>query len=147
MIGVVIMNQVTLVANLGDDPEMRTTKNGVSYAYIRVCTSENYQDSRGVWKTSREWHTLKIWNRSKERAASSLRKGDLISIVGSLKSFQGEKSRLWEISVEKWRNLSGNRRDEGVERPDDYLLPREPVTAFHGNEHKSAYWGEGLKRR
>ena len=140
------MNQVTLVANLGDDPEMRTTKNGVSYAYIRVCTSENYQDSRGEWQTSREWHTLKIWNKSAERAANTLRKGDLVSVVGSMKSFQGEKSRLWEISVKEWRNLSA-RGDKGVERSNDYLLPREPVTAFDTSDHTPTPWGEGFTRR
>ena len=140
------MNQVMLVANLGDDPEMRTTKNGVSYAYIRVCTSENYQDSRGEWQTSREWHTLKIWNKSADRAVSTLRKGDLVSVVGSMKSFQGEKSRLWEISVKEWRNLS-NRGDKGVERSNDYLLPREPVTAFNTSDHTPTPWGEGFTRR
>jgi single-strand DNA-binding protein len=142
-----MMNQVMLVANLGDNPEMRTTKNGVNYAYIRVCTSENYQDSRGEWQTSREWHTLKIWNKSAERAVSTLRKGDLVSVVGSMKSFQGEKARLWEISVKEWRNLSGNRGDKGVERPNDYLLPREPVTAFDTSDHTPTPWGEGFTRR
>ena len=140
------MNAIMLLGNLGDNPELRTTQNGVTYAYLRLCTSDSYKDGAGEWQQSKEWHTLKIWNRSAERATQTLKKGDLVSVEGQLVSFElsEEKRRVWEVRVNKWRSWS--KRDQGVERPNDYLLPRENVRTVNA-DHQPSPWGEGFTRR
>tara|TARA_Y100000592_G_scaffold101025_1_gene184662 strand:- start:6695 stop:7126 length:432 start_codon:yes stop_codon:yes gene_type:complete len=143
------MNQIQLVGRLGDNPELRTTQSGTTYAYLRIVTNEYYQDSSGTWQESSEWHTLKIWNRSYERAAQTLKRGNLVSVVGQLRSFEKTDGtgRLWEVKVEKWRNLT--KRDEtSTERRNDPFLPPEPVATFASNtQHNPTPWGEGFTRR
>jgi len=140
------MNAIMLLGNLGDNPELRTTQNGATYAYLRLCTSESYKDNAGEWQQSKEWHTLKIWNRSAERATQTLKRGDLVSVEGQLVSFElsEEKRRVWEVRVNKWRSWS--KRDQSVERSGDYLLPRENVRIVSA-ENQSSPWGEGFARR
>ena len=143
------MNQILLVGEVGDNPELRNTQNGTPYAYIRMVTKESYQDHLGTWQESREWHTLKIWNRSCERAVNTLKRGDQVEVVGQLRSFEKAEGagRLWEVKVEKWRNLT-KRADAGTERPNDPFLPPEPVATFSSTtQHNPTPWGEGFTRR
>ncbi len=109
------INRVTLIGNLGADPERSTTQSGQAYTKLRLATNENYKDSSGNWQTSTEWHTVKVWGVSADRAAQQLRKGSLVYVEGSLKSYevgdgnsgmgQGSSRRIWEIKALAWRSL------------------------------------------
>ena len=82
------INRVTLIGNLGADPERLSTSNGQAYAKLRLATNENYQDRNGQWQKSTEWHTVKIWGASVDRAVQQLRKGSLVYIEGSLRRYE-----------------------------------------------------------
>ena len=108
------INRITLIGNLGRDPERMTTSNGKSYAKFSVATNENYQDRNGSWQKSTEWHSVKVWGSSVDRVMQQLRKGSLVYIEGSLRSFELEnsgmgqgqnKTRLWEVRAQTWRSL------------------------------------------
>jgi single-strand DNA-binding protein len=110
------INRVTLIGNLGADPERSTTQGGQAYTKLRLATNENYKDSSGNWQTSTEWHTVKVWGVSADRAAQQLRKGSLVYVEGSLKSYEigdgnpsmgqgGNRTRIWEIKALSWRSL------------------------------------------
>ena len=129
-----MINQVTLIGNLGDDAELRTTQSGTPYTYCRIATNENYKDGQGNWQTSTEWHTLKIWGTSSNRAAQVLKKGSLVYAQGRIRSHTNtDNKRFWEVRVEIWRLL---------EKEDDLnLLPPEPAY------HNPSNFGEGWNRR
>ena len=137
------VNSITLIGNVGQDAELRTTQNGEPYAYFRVATHESYQDPRGQWQKSTEWHTVKVWNKSSNRAASSIRKGALIYIEGQLRSFKGKDDKtLWEIKANTWRLLDKKPDHSHGQKPDP-LLPPEPLS----QSHSPSAWGDGFTRR
>ena len=69
------INRITLIGNLGRDPEHMTTSNGKPYAKFSVATNENYQDRSGNWQKSTEWHSIKVWGSSVDRVMQQLKKG------------------------------------------------------------------------
>lgn len=76
------MNNVTLVGNLGADPELRETGSGKSVTSFRIATSE-YGD-----KT--EWHSIVVWGNQAESCAQYLSKGSKVAVNGRLQTRQWE---------------------------------------------------------
>ena len=69
------VNKVTLLGNVGKDPEIRSTPSGVMVASFGLATSDRFQDAQGNWQDRTEWHNLKAFKRtdSQLRPASACR--------------------------------------------------------------------------
>ena len=53
------LNKVTLIGNVGKDPEIRSSQNGNQIASFSVATSESWKDkSSGQRKEKTEWHRV-----------------------------------------------------------------------------------------
>jgi single-strand DNA-binding protein len=81
-----MVNRVTLIGNLGMDPEIRTLENGAMVARLRIATDEGYKDNTGNWVDRTEWHDVVAWRGVAERAQRSLKKGMLVYIEGKLQT-------------------------------------------------------------
>ncbi len=80
-----MINKVTLIGNLGRDPEVRRFDNGTGVATFSVATNENYKDKNtGEWVTKTEWHNIACWRQLADRAEKDLKKGKLVFIEGKL---------------------------------------------------------------
>lgn len=79
-----MINKVTLIGNLGRDPEMRFLEGNVAVAKFSVATNENYRDKNGDWQTNTEWHEVVAWRGLAERAEKQLHKGSLVYVEGKL---------------------------------------------------------------
>ena len=131
------VNQVTLIGNIGADAELQTTPTGTPYTYARMATNEHYKDKQGNWQVATEWHKLKIWGKSSNRAAQALLKGKKVYIQGQLRSHTNQdKIKTWEIRVETWILLDR----------EDKFLPPEPQASWQNNHNPSPF-GEGFTRR
>lgn len=84
------LNQVTLIGNLGQDPELRQTQAGATVMNLRMATTENYLDRDKVRKERTEWHSIVVWGPRAEGLAKILAKGSRVAVVGSL------QTRSWE---------------------------------------------------
>jgi len=85
------INKVILVGNLGRDPEMRYTQNGVAVCSFSLATSEKYRDrTSGEKITQTEWHNIILWRGLAETAEKYLRKGSSVYIDGKI------RTRKWE---------------------------------------------------
>ena len=85
------INKVILVGNLGRDPEMRYTQNGVAVCSFSLATSETYRDrTSGEKVTQTEWHNIILWRGLAETAEKYLRKGSSVYIDGKI------RTRNWE---------------------------------------------------
>lgn len=85
------VNKVILIGNLGKDPEMRYTPNGVAIANLTLATSESWKDKNSgenVEKT--EWHRVVMFQRLAEICGEYLRKGSKVFIEGKL------QTRKWQ---------------------------------------------------
>ena len=82
------INKVTLIGNLGKDPEVRTTQDGRRIATLSVATSEAWKDKNtGERKEKSEWHKVVIFSDGLSGVAESyLRKGSKVYVEGSLQT-------------------------------------------------------------
>ncbi|HEX5694959.1 MAG TPA: single-stranded DNA-binding protein, partial [Acidimicrobiia bacterium] len=67
-------NNVTLIGNLVDDPELRFTPSGVAMAKIRMAVNRRWQKD-GEWQEDTSFFTGTVWREQAESAAESLQKG------------------------------------------------------------------------
>ncbi len=122
-----MINKVTLIGNLGRDPEVRHFENGSMVAKFSVATNESYRDKNGEWQTNTEWHDIVVWRGLAERAEKSLKKGSLVYIDGKLthRKYQdkdGNDRYITEVVANTFRLLE--KREAGSSmgnfpRPDD----------------------------
>ncbi len=57
------VNKVTLIGNLGADPEVRYTSSGSAVANIRLATAESWRDKEsGEQQERTEWHRVVFLN-------------------------------------------------------------------------------------
>lgn len=84
------LNMVTLLGNLGADPELTQTSGGPRLM-MRLATTEVYFDKENNKKERTEWHSVKTWGRRAEGLAKILTKGDRILVTGRIESSSYEK--------------------------------------------------------
>jgi single-strand DNA-binding protein len=104
------VNKVILVGNLGRDPEIRSTQDGMRVATLNLATSETWRDrASGERKERTEWHRIAIFNdRLVEIAEKYLRKGSKIYVEGQLQTRkwqdqQGQDRYTTEIVLGRFR--------------------------------------------
>lgn len=102
------MNLVILKGNVGADPEIRQTANGVKVASIRMVTSKKKKDANGQRVEESEWHSLVAWDKQAEMIEKYVKKGTAILIQGELKtrSWQDKNTQenryKTEVTVRTW---------------------------------------------
>lgn len=85
------LNRVTLIGNLGADPELRQTSGGRAVANLSLATNRSWKDKEtGERMEEAEWHRLVFFDRLAEIAGEYLRKGRPVYIEGRL------KTRKWQ---------------------------------------------------
>ena len=85
------VNKVILVGNLGKDPEVRYTPNGLAVANITLATTEVWKDkASGENQERTEWHRVALYSRLAEIAGEYLRKGSKVFVEGRL------QTRKWQ---------------------------------------------------
>jgi len=81
------VNRVTILGNLGRDPETRTFPNGDLVTNITVATTEKWKDKEThEMKEATEWHRISFNGRLAEIAEQYLHKGDPVYVEGSLRT-------------------------------------------------------------
>jgi len=100
-------NQVTLVGNLTDDPELRYTPTGVPVATFTVAINRRQRDPvTNEWKDGEtSFIRCNVWRQQAENAAESLTKGTRAVVVGRLRqrsweTQEGQKRSVTEVEVE-----------------------------------------------
>lgn len=90
------INQATILGRLGKDPEVRSTKSGMTVATFSVAT--DYASGKGESReTVTEWHNVVCFDKTAEYIAEALHKGDPVFVQG-------------RIQTRKWQDKNGNDR-------------------------------------
>jgi single-strand DNA-binding protein len=84
------LNKVTLIGNLGKDPEVRHLESGASVANFSMATTETYKNRNGEKVSQTEWHNIVLWRGLAEISEKYLKKGDKIYIEGRI------RTRSWQ---------------------------------------------------
>ena len=80
------VNKVTLLGNLGKDPEVKFTPQGTAVAKLTLATNERYKDKEGQWQDRTEWHNIVAWQRMAEIVGEYVKKGSKIYVEGRLQT-------------------------------------------------------------
>jgi len=79
-----LRNQVQLIGNLGNDPEIFQFENGKKKATISIATSEVYYNADKEKVTDTQWHKVVFFGKTAETVEQYLQKGKQIAISGKL---------------------------------------------------------------
>lgn len=121
-----MLNKVTLIGNLGADPEVRYMPTGGAVANITLATTMRWKDKQsGERKEATEWHRVVFYNRLAEIAGEYLKKGRQIYVEGRLQTrkWQGQDGQdryTTEIIATEMHMLgtrSGGTADFGTDQP------------------------------
>jgi single-strand DNA-binding protein len=80
------LNKVTLIGNLGQDPEVRYMPNGDAVTNITLATTEVWKDKNGEKQEKTEWHRVTFYRKLAEIAGEYLKKGRQIYVEGRLET-------------------------------------------------------------
>ena len=94
------INKVTLLGNLGKDPEFFDTKNGNNLCKFSLATTESYKDKSGEWQETTSWHNVVLWNNLAKMAEKYLRKGSRIYLEGKLNYGSYEKDGITRYTTD-----------------------------------------------
>jgi single-strand DNA-binding protein len=84
------LNKVTLIGNLGADPEIRTTPSGTKVAKVSIATSRSFQDRSGQTQEKTEWHRVTFFGKLADIVEQYVTKGDRLYVEGRLEYSQTE---------------------------------------------------------
>jgi single-strand DNA-binding protein len=99
-----LKNKVTLIGNLGMDPELKELDSGRKLAKVSIATNESYKNNKGEKVTETQWHNLVAWGKTAEFMGKYLQKGSEVVIEGKLinrnyTDKDGAKKYITEIQV------------------------------------------------
>jgi len=86
----VSVNKMTIIGNLGSEPEMRFTPSGRPVTSFRVATNWRYTTQEGERREETEWFSVVCWGKLAEQCNQYLSKGRLVYVEGRL------RLRSWE---------------------------------------------------
>ena len=121
------LNSVTLLGNVGNDPELRYTPQQNPVTTFSLATSEKFDG-----KEVTEWHKIVVWGKNAENCAKYVEKGKQVLVEGKLKTRSwddkntGVKRYATEIIAHRVLFLGGQ-SNQATSQPK--AAPRhEPVT-------------------
>lgn len=81
------LNKVTIIGNLGKDPEVRYTQTGTAVCNMRMGATERRKDGDN-WTDHTEWFTVICFGKTAENAGRFLKKGRQVYVEGRLQTRQ-----------------------------------------------------------
>ena len=119
------VNKVTLVGNLGRDPEVRAMQSGEKVVQLSIATSDRWKDKiSGEQRERTEWHRVVIFNDALGKIAEQyLKKGSTVYLEGQLQTRKwtdqqsGQDKYTTEVVLQRYRGeltLLGSRPENQI---------------------------------
>lgn len=90
-------NKITIIGNLGRDPELRYTPQGDAVCDFSVAVNDRKRDKTGELQDVTTWFKVTFWRKQAENATKYLTKGQKVYVEGRLQ-------------LEEWTDRDGNTR-------------------------------------
>jgi single-strand DNA-binding protein len=116
-------NKITLVGNLGRDPELRYTPQGTPVCSFSLATNERRKDrNTGENNDITTWFRVTLWGRQAETASQYLSRGRPVYIEGRLRVEEwtdrdGKQRYTLEVNATDMQFIGGGAKDEGGAPP------------------------------
>jgi single-strand DNA-binding protein len=109
------MNHVTLIGNLGKDPELRETKGGTAVCTFSVATIDKVKKGDD-WEKVTDWHNCVAFGRTADAINSYMTKGSKIALTGKIKTDtyekNGEKRYATKIIVDNFEFVDSKKTQD-----------------------------------
>ncbi|MDG1287688.1 MAG: single-stranded DNA-binding protein [Rickettsiales bacterium] len=106
------INKVTLIGNVGNEPEIRQTQDGRELANLSIATSDSWRDKNtGERREKTEWHRVVVFNEG---------------LVKVIKNYVHKGSKLYLEGALQTRKWTGN---DGIEKYTTEVV----LQGFNGN--------------
>lgn len=84
--------KIQVCGNVAADPELRFTVSGLAVAGFTVCTSPRKKNAAGEWVDAESaFYRVTVWREVAEHVVDTIRKGQRVLVVGTLKPRQWER--------------------------------------------------------
>ncbi|MEL7120681.1 MAG: single-stranded DNA-binding protein [Bacteroidota bacterium] len=108
-----LRNSVTLIGNLGKDPDYRSLENGKQIAKLSLATNETYKTESGEKVTQTQWHQCVAWGKTADLMYQLLKKGKTIAVRGKLvyrnyEDKNNQKRTISEVVVDEFLLVGPN---------------------------------------
>ena len=126
------VNRVTIVGNLGKDPELKTFPSGDQLANVTIATTDKWKDKQtGEAKELTEWHRVVFNGRLAEIVGQYLRKGSQVYVEGSLRTRKwtdqsGVEKYSTEIRADSMQMLGSKQGGDGGQHQPAPQAQRQP---------------------
>ena len=112
------LSKVSIIGNLGRDPEMRYTPNGRPVTEFSVAVNQSTKNQQtGEWVEATDWFRVTVWGDRAERTAEQLHKGNRVFVEGRFRTREfeardGQKRTSLEVTADSVINLDPRVRDD-----------------------------------
>ncbi|TAG80870.1 MAG: single-stranded DNA-binding protein [Betaproteobacteria bacterium] len=146
------VNRVTLIGNLGRDPEMRYLPSGEAVASFSIATTEQWKDKQGNKQERTDWHRIEFIGRTAEVCGEYLKKGMPVYVEGRIQydkwtDKEGQEKTLTKIRGDRMQMLGSKggggggggdaSYDDGGDSAPRPSAARPPASAPAGGAKKS----------
>ncbi len=95
-----LRNRVTLIGNLGHDPQIKDLDNGRKVAHFTIATNDGFRNAEGQKVEQTTWHNIVAWNGLAETASRYLKKGREVALEGKIvyRTYEDKKGVIRNIT-------------------------------------------------
>ena len=127
--------QITIIGNVGRDPEMHYTQGGVAVCDFSVAVNKRYTTADGEKREEVTWFRVTCWRQLAEVVGKYLTKGKQIMVVGEVSGSayiakDGSPAASLEITANTVKFLG--HKDEDATAP----APSAPATSGANNQRR-----------
>ncbi|MBS3814712.1 single-stranded DNA-binding protein [Candidatus Bipolaricaulota bacterium] len=125
------LNQVILIGNLTDDPELQYTQSGVARTTFTIAVNRQYRDSNDELQEDTTFVPITTWRNQAENCATYLSKGRPVAVTGRLQisSYEDDEgnNRKWtDVVARNVQFLGSGQRPETQEEGEGKPTPDKP---------------------
>lgn len=135
-----MFNQITLVGNVGQSPEMRYTPSGQAVTSFSVAVNKSWVGADGQRQDKTLWFKVTCWRKLAETVSEHLSKGQLVLVVGEV-----EEARPWtdrdgnnraslEVTASNVRFLGGKPQGEATPEAQQKWAEHKAEAEANGEE-------------
>lgn len=132
--------QITLVGNLGNDPEMRYTPSGVPVASFNLAVNKSWVNQEGQRQDKTLWFRVTAWRKQAETVSQYLTKGRQVLVIGEIEEARpwtdrdGNQRASLEVTAQTIKFLGGRGDAPAGHEPAGAARPQESAAASGGAE-------------
>jgi len=124
------LNQVILIGNLTEDPELQYTQSGVARTTFTIAVNRQYRDANDELQEETTFVPITAWRNQAENCATYLSKGRPVAVTGRLRISNYEddegNNRKWTSVVARNVQFLGSGQGERREEKAEQTSPERP---------------------